>query len=80
MKALNEFRRILLGGLASSFPMTEKWARVKPGNPDEYNPTGILTSGIEPGSRLPSRQTGQWLRKFVTRNSGATVPDLHGVP
>ena len=48
-------------------------------NHDEHSQTGILTSGSKPRSRLPGL-VGQWLWESVTRYSGATVPDLHGVP
>lgn len=42
-----------LRGLASSFSLTEKSAPLTRGH-DERNPTGILTSGFVPRSRLPS--------------------------
>ena len=48
-------------------------------NHDEHSQTGILTSGLEPHSRLPGL-VDQWPWEFVTRYSGATVPDSHGVP
>ena len=48
-------------------------------NHDEHSQTGILTSGLEPRSRLPGL-VDQWLWELVTRYSGATVPDSHGVP
>jgi hypothetical protein len=47
---------------------------------DEYRQTDILTSGLEPHSRLPDLMRDQWLWEFVARYSGATVPDSHGVP
>jgi hypothetical protein len=47
---------------------------------DEHRQTDILTSGLEPHSRLPGLWRDQWLREFVARYSGATVPDSHGVP
>ena len=47
---------------------------------DEHRPTDILTSGLEPRSRLPGLTRDQWLWEFVARYSGATVPDSHGVP
>jgi len=50
-------------------------------NHDEHSQTGILTSGLEPHSRLPGPALrDQWPWEFVTRYSGATVPDSHGVP
>ena len=47
---------------------------------DEHNRTGILTWGSTslPPSRPLARPVAYW--EFVTRYSGATVPDLHGVP
>jgi hypothetical protein len=47
---------------------------------DEHRQTDILTSGLEPRSRLPGLMRDQWLWEFVARYSGATVPDSHGVP
>jgi hypothetical protein len=59
MKAFNKFHQILFGELVSSFSLTEKWVLEDPAglanDPDERNHTGILTSGFEPGSRLPDR-------------------------
>jgi len=46
---------------------------------DERKRAGILTPGFQPRPRLPSLN-GQWLWELVTRYSGATVPDFHGVP
>ena len=46
--------------------------------PDEHNQTDILTSGLT--SLPPSRFVTSGLWEFVVRYSGATVPDLHGVP
>ena len=75
-------------GLASSFSLTEKLAptaaqayrlsRIE--SHDEHRQTDILTSGLEPRSRLPGLLRDQWLWEFVARYSGATVPDSHGVP
>ena len=81
MKAFDEYRRKQFSGLASSFSWTEKLAG---GNSDsfdhdEHSQTGILTSGFESHSRLPD-QSDQWLWELVSRYSGATVPDSHGVP
>ena len=47
---------------------------------DEHNLTGILTPGSAslPPSRPLSRPVAYG--EFVTRHSGATVPDFHGVP
>ncbi len=47
---------------------------------DEHRKTDILTSGLEPRSRLPGPTQDQWLWEFVAHYSGATVPDSHGVP
>jgi len=47
------------------------------GDHDEHNQADILTSGINLAPALPAFQ---WLWEFVTRYSGATVPDSHGVP
>ena len=49
------------------------------GRPDERNPTGILTPGLNLTPAFPI-QLDQWLWEFVARYSGATVPDFHGVP
>jgi len=46
---------------------------------DEHHQTDILTSGLSPRSRLPGLED-QWLWESVTRYSGATVSDFHGVP
>src|SRR5262249_28234571 len=52
-----------------------------PRDSDEHSQSGILTSGLRPRSRLPGPLArNQWLWEFVGRNSGATVPDSHGVP
>ena len=65
---------------ASSFSWTEKLVP-HPRNLDEHSRTGILTSGLRPRSRLPGPAArNQWLWESVARNSGATVPDFHGVP
>jgi hypothetical protein len=68
-----------MGGLASSFSLTEK-SVPRERNYDENTQTGILTSGFEPLFRLPKNSNPQWLWKFVSCYSGATVPDFHGVP
>ena len=49
-------------------------------NPDEHNPTGILTPGLNlsPAFPIADAISGSW--KIVSRYSGATVPDSHGVP
>ncbi len=87
MKAFIELPCDSRRGLASSFSLTEKSAPgrtgilpVSPKSRDEHRPTDILTSGLEPRSRLPGPLTNQWLWEFVARYSGATVPDSHGVP
>ena len=87
MKASNESRRKLFDRLASSFSLTEKLtpnigqASRLSGiqSHDEHRQTDILTSGLEPRSRLPGPTRDQWLWEFVARYSGATVPGLHGV-
>ena len=56
MKAFNESAQIQFGRLASSFSLSEKWDRRFEGDdPDEHGQPVILTSGLEPHSRLPSR-------------------------
>ena len=47
---------------------------------DEHRQADILTSGLEPYSRLPGPTRDQWLWESEARYSGATVPDSHGVP
>jgi len=47
-------------------------------NHDEHSQTDILTSGSNLTPAFPA--FGQWPWEFVTRYSGATVPDFHGVP
>jgi len=56
---------------------------------DEGSETGILTSSFTLAPAFPGvLATFQWLlepdvtglREFVSRYSGATVPDSHGVP
>jgi hypothetical protein len=87
MKAFDDPHHALADGLASSFSLTEKLA-CKAGQAfrlsrieshDEHSRADILTSGLEPCSRLPGL-AGQWLWEFVARYSGVTVPDSHGVP
>jgi hypothetical protein len=46
---------------------------------DEHSQTGILTSGLNLAPAFPVWWY-QWLWESVTRYSGATVPDSHGVP
>jgi hypothetical protein len=90
MKAFNDPEENSSSGLASSFSLTEKlvveWRLLKRrstatgrryNNHDEHDQTGILTSGL-PRFRLPDFR--QWHWKFVSRYSGATVPDFHRVP
>jgi hypothetical protein len=66
-------------GLASSFSLAEKSAAAhnEAGDHDEHNQADILTSGI---NLAPAFPVFQWLWESVTRYSGATVPDSHGVP
>src|SRR6185436_5609249 len=78
------------GGLASSFSLTEKPAMparcywscngFRCHDRDEHSLTGILTPGSTslPPSRPLPRPVAYW--EFVTRHSGATVPESHGVP
>ena len=76
MKAFKESHRKQFGRLASSFSLTEKLISLERDH-DEHGQTGILTSGL-PRSRLPDFR--QWRWEFVSRYSGATVPDSHRVP
>ncbi len=48
--------------------------------PDEHSQTGILTSASNRLPAFPSRTAEQWPWEFVSRYSGATVPDFHRVP
>jgi hypothetical protein len=77
MKAFNEVAERQFSELVSSFSLTEKLAAAK-GNHDEHSQIGILTSGLT--SLPPSQSFDQWRWEFVSRYSGATVPDFHGVP
>jgi hypothetical protein len=77
MKAFNEVAERQFSELVSSFSLTEKLAAWK-GNRDEHSQIGILTSGLT--SLPPSQSFDQWRWEFVSRYSGATVPDSHGVP
>ena len=77
MKAFNEVAERQFSELVSSFSLTEKLAAWK-GNHDEHSQIGILTSGLT--SLPPSQSFDQWRWEFVSRYSGATVPDFHGVP
>jgi hypothetical protein len=45
---------------------------------DEHSQTDILTPGFNLAPAFPV--FNQWPWEFVTRYSGATVPDSHGVP
>jgi len=77
MKAFNEAAERQFSELVSSFSLTEKLA-AHVGDPDEHSQIGILTSGLT--SLPPSQSFDQWRWEFVSRYSGATVPDSHGVP
>jgi hypothetical protein len=48
------------------------------GDHDERSQTDILTLGFGLAPAFPA--SDQWLWEFVAHYSGATVPDLHGVP
>jgi hypothetical protein len=50
------------------------WAESRRAQPNRYPDFGLKTS------LPPSRPGGQWHWESVTRYSGATVPDFHGVP
>ncbi len=95
MKAFNEFHPAQAGQTGLILLLTEKLAeaisartiqhcRVESASTDEHRQIDILTSGLT--SLPPShaahaimiRSSGLW--EFVTRYSGATVPDFHGVP
>jgi hypothetical protein len=47
-------------------------------NLDEHSQIDILTSGLSLAPAFPVLD--QWPWEFVTRYSGVTVPDFHGVP
>jgi len=78
-------------GLASSFSLTEKLAPIaefgyscplsepRRAQPSRYPDFGLYTSLPLPVGAMHA-WSGQWLWEFVARNSGATVPDSHGVP
>jgi hypothetical protein len=69
------------GELASSFSLRRSHSTSSEAECDEHSPADILTSGIEPCSCLPvplAWNSGSI--ELVTRHSGATVPDSHGVP
>ena len=78
MKALSESRNALAprAGLILLFDGEVGPARQ---DHDEHSRTGILTWGLKPRSRLPGLMD-QWHWESVTRYSGVTVPDSHGVP
>jgi hypothetical protein len=62
---------LLFGGEVDRDPKASRRSRrAQPGRYPDF--------GLEPRSRLPG--TYQWLWESVTRYSGATVPDFHGVP
>ena len=65
--------------LASSFSLTEKrpFPQLRD-RTDERNQTGILTLGLNLAPAFPLSE--QWHWGFVTRYSGATVPESHRVP
>ena len=87
MKALSESRHALArraglillfdGEVGLNAGHASRLSRIK--CHDEHRLTDILTSGLEPRSRLPGLTRDQWLWEFVARYSGATVPDSHGV-
>jgi hypothetical protein len=76
MKAFNGFQPAQAGWTGLILLLTEKWPRWA--GPDERNQTDILTSGLSLAPAFPA--LNQWLWEFVTRYSGVTVPDFHGVP
>ena len=77
MKALSDSQR----APAMGWPHPSLDGEVDPAqrDRDEHNQTDILTWGLKPRSRLPGL-VDQWLWELVTRYSGVTVPDSHGVP
>jgi hypothetical protein len=79
MKAFDKSPRALARRAGLILLLTEKFGPAKR-DQDEHNQTDILTSGLTllPPSRRA--RANQWLWEFVTRYSGATVPDSHGVP
>ena len=81
MKAFTTAAAKQMPGLASSFSLSEKWTPRKNEASDERNQTGILTFGLNLAPAFPiSSRTDQWHLGLVSRYSGATVPDSHGVP
>ena len=77
MKAFNEPHPALAGQAGLILLLTEKLIPQKR-NHDEHSQTDILTSGSSLAPAFPV--CDQWPWEFVTRYSGATVPDSHGVP
>gem|GEM_PF-2544429 len=81
MKAFNGSTLPKQNGLASSFSLTEKLTTSRVG---ETRPRRApLNRYPDFGLQIllpPSQLIDQWLWKFVSRYSGATVPDSHGVP
>ena len=77
MKASHDSSRTRFRRLASSFSLTEKSA-AHPSDHDERSYVDILTPDLT--SLPPSQSNDQWQWESVTRYSGATVPDSHGVP
>jgi hypothetical protein len=82
MKAFSSSHAALTAQAGPILLLTEKLvipgASLPRNNRDEHNQTDILTPGLKPHSRLPGFH--QWPWELVTRYSGVTVPDSHGVP
>ena len=76
MKAFSGSRSTHMERAGLILLLTEKL--IPMGDHDEHSQTDILTFELEPRSRLPGLL--QWLWESVTRYSGVTVPDSHGVP
>jgi hypothetical protein len=78
MKAFNEHRSALTErtGLILLFDGEVESARAES---RRAHPNRYPDFGLNPRSHLPG-PVDQWIQESVTRNSGATVPDSHGVP
>ena len=78
MKAFNGSCSALAAQAGLILLLTEKSVPKNKRDQDEHRQTVILTSGLSLAPAFPAFD--QWLWEFVTRYSGATVPDFHGVP
>jgi hypothetical protein len=77
MKAFSESPPTLVERAGLILLLTEKLIQ-QVWDHDERSQTDILTSGFNLAPAFPA--FNQWPWEFVTRYSGATVPDSHGVP